>query len=144
MEDRGKQPTAVHMFPKMARQQSRLFAAACGMEHLADRLNAIGRLIEIHEECPEFFTVSFLSELWERMVYQYGVCVSEGVHFILGRYGEGATLEKIRRYALAPNGEGGASWKFTLIFDFDHDSGFWKSATLPETKQDRQRQDILN
>ena len=54
------------------------------------------------------------------------------------------TLEKIRRYASAPNGEGGDAWKFTPIFDFDHESGFWKSVILPEVKQERQRHDILN
>ena len=52
LEDRGNQPEAVHMFAKMARRQSRLYAAVYGSEHLAARMNAIDRLNEIHEECP--------------------------------------------------------------------------------------------
>ena len=72
------------------------------------------------------------------------VCVSEGAHYILGRYDEGVTLEKIRRYALAPHGVGGAAWSFTPIFDFDAESGFWKSVILPEIEQERRRQDIRN
>ena len=83
IEEHGTHPTTVHMFVKMARRQSILFAAAYGMEHFIERLNAVGRLSENHEEFPEFSTVSFLSELWERTVYQYGICVSEGAHFIL-------------------------------------------------------------
>ena len=104
----------------------------------------MGRLSEIHEERPEFPTVSFLSEMWERMVYRYGICVSEGVHYILSRYDEGVTLEEIRRYALAPNGQGGTAWRFTPIFDFDDEDGFWRSVILPGIKQERQRQDIMN
>ena len=64
LEDHGKHPTTVHMFTKMARQQSRLFAAAYGEEHFMERLNDVDRMDDIHEECPEFFTVSFLSEMW--------------------------------------------------------------------------------
>ena len=73
------------MFIKMARQQSRLYSAVYGDEHINERLNAKDRLGEIHEECPEYFTVAFLSELRGRMVYQYNVCVEEGVRFSLGR-----------------------------------------------------------
>ena len=113
IEEHGKQPVAAHMFAKMARQQSRLFAAVYGADHLSERLNDADRLIEIHEECPEYFAATFLSEIWERMAYQYIACISEGIHFILGRYDEGVNLEEIRRYALAPDGQGGAAWKFT-------------------------------
>ena len=143
-EESGKQPTTVHMFVKMARQQSRLFAAAYGSEHLGERLDAIDRMSEIHEECPECFTVSFLSEMWERMMFQYNACVVEGIHFILAKYDEGVTFEKIRRYALAPDGAKGTAWKFTPIFDFADASGFWKSVIIPEIRQERQRQDITN
>ena len=54
IEDHGKQPSTVHMFVKMARQQSRLYAAAYGSEHLHERLEAVDRLNDIHDECPEF------------------------------------------------------------------------------------------
>ena len=37
LEEHGKQPVTVHMFLKMARQQSRLHAAAYGAEHLTER-----------------------------------------------------------------------------------------------------------
>ena len=93
VEEHGKQPTTMHMFIKMARQQSRIYAAAYGSEHLNERLNAIDRMSEVHEECPEFHTVNFMTEMCKRAVYQYGVCVSEGFHYILGRYDEGVTLE---------------------------------------------------
>ena len=52
IEDRSKQPQTVHMFVKTARQQSRLYAAVYGEEHLNERLDAVGRLNEIHDECP--------------------------------------------------------------------------------------------
>ena len=130
------------MFVKMARQQSRLFAAAYGHEHLQERLEAVDRLNDIRDECPEFFTASFLSETWERMVHQYNACVSEGVHYILGMYDEGITFEKVRRYALAPNSKNQTAWQFTPIFDFDHPDGFWRSVILVEIYQERQRQDI--
>ena len=91
-----------------------------------------------------FFTVAFLSEMWERLVSQYNTCVVEGVHYILGKYDEGITFEEIKRYAHAPDGKRGTAWKFTPIFDFDDDQGFWKSVILPEIRHERQRQDILN
>ena len=59
IEERGKQPTTMHMFTKMARQQSRIYAAAYGTEHLNERLSEVDKMSEIHEECPEFFTVNF-------------------------------------------------------------------------------------
>lgn len=70
-------------------------------------------------------------------MYQYGVCVSEGAHYILGRYGEGVTLEKIRRYALTPSGSGGAAWLFAPISDFVGESGFRRGVILPEIEQGR-------
>lgn len=132
------------MFVKMARRQTRLYDAVYGSDHLNERLNAIDRANEIHEECPEFTTVSFLSEMWERMISQYNAFVVEGIHFILATYDEGATFDKIKRYALAPDGKGGADWEFPPIFDFDNDSGFWKSVIIPEIRQERQRQGIHN
>ena len=74
------------MFTKAARQQSRLFASAYGKEHLAERLEVAERMNVIREECPEFPTASFLTEMWDRMVYQYNVCVDEGAHFLLIKY----------------------------------------------------------
>ena len=115
------------MFVKMDRHQSRLFASAYGAEHLTERLNAVGRLSGIHEEWAEFFTVSFLNEMWEMMGYQYGIGVSEGAHYILGRYDEGVTLAKIRMYAFATNGGWSTAWKFTPTFDFDDEDGSGKA-----------------
>ena len=131
IEDHGEQPSSVNMFVKMTRRRSRLYAEVYGPEHLTDRLGEIDRLNEIREECPEFVTVSPLSEIWERVVSQNCVFFAEGVHFILGRYGEGATLEHIIRYALSPDGDGGKAWKFTPIFDFDDENGFWKKRDSP-------------
>ena len=42
IEERGQSPHTVHMFTKAARQQSRLFSAVYGREHLAERLGAVG------------------------------------------------------------------------------------------------------
>ena len=101
--ERGKPPQTVHMSVKTARQQSRLYASVYGEERNNERLGDVGRLSEIHEECPEFFTPAFLVETWGLMVYQYDSCVSEGVNFIPIRYDEGVTFGKIRRYAQAPD-----------------------------------------
>ena len=143
LDDRAKKPTTAHMFVKAARQQSRLYAAAYGEEHLGERLNAIDRLNEIHEECPEYFTVAFIIETWGRMTFQYNACVAEWIHFILGGYDEGVTFGKIKRFALSPDQSNGEAWKFTPIFEFDSEPGFWKSVILPEIKAEGQRQDIL-
>ena len=113
-----------------------------GEEHLSERLNAIDRLNDIHDECPEFFTARFVSETWERMMYQYDACIAEGIHFILGQYDEGITMEKIRRYALSPDANNSTAWKFTPIFDMGDPQGFWQSVILVEIQQQRQRQDI--
>ena len=53
VEERGKEPTTMHRFIKMARKQSRIYASSYGIEHLNERLNAIDRMREIHEERPE-------------------------------------------------------------------------------------------
>ena len=97
---------------------------------------------EIHEECPDFSTPSFLTEMWERMVYQYNACVAEGIHFLLSKYEEGISFGEIKRYSMAPDGKGGTAWKYTPIFLFDREDGFWRSVALPGIQQERQRQDI--
>ena len=71
IEEPGRLPTPVHMFAKMARKQAMLYAAVYGQDHLNERLDAIERLIGVHDECPEFSASQFLSETWDRMVYQY-------------------------------------------------------------------------
>ena len=141
-EDHGRPPSTVHMFAKMARQQSRLYAAVYGSEHLNERLDAIDRMSETHDECPGFSAASFLSETWKRMVYQYDACIAEGIHYVVGKYDEGVTLGKVKRYALAPDAKQGDAWRFTPIFDFDSEVGFWRSVTLVEINQERQRRDI--
>ena len=75
-------------------------------------------------------------------MYQYDACITEGIHFILGQYDEGITMDKIRRYALAPDANNSTAWKFTPIFDMDDPQGFWQSVILVEIQQQRQRQDI--
>ena len=40
------------------------------------------------------------------MVFQYDICAAEGIRYIISRYGEQITLEKVRRYALAPDETG--------------------------------------
>ena len=85
------------MFTKEALQQSRLLAAAYGREHLTERLDAVERMNEIHEERPDFFTASFLTEMWERAVYQYNVCATEGIHFLSSKYEGGISFDKIKR-----------------------------------------------
>ena len=52
VDEHRKHPTTVHMFIEMARQQSRIYAAAYGIEHHNERPNAIDRMSEIIEECP--------------------------------------------------------------------------------------------
>ena len=100
---------------------------------------------EIHnEERRGFPTVSFLSEMRGRMMFQYTACVVKCIHFIIAKYDEGIAFGKIKRYALAPDGIGGTSWKLTPIFDFEIDSGFGGTAIVPEIRQERQRQDIRN
>ena len=74
----------MRMFIRMGRQQPRLFAAVYGEEHLNDRMQSIGRLSDIHEDCPDFYTASFIAETWGRMTYQYNICVTEGIHYIIG------------------------------------------------------------
>ena len=64
------------MFARAALRQSRLFVASYGREHLTERLEAVGGMGEIHEERPEFHASSLLTEMWERMVYQYNICVA--------------------------------------------------------------------
>ena len=144
LEEHGKQPATVHMFVKIDRQKTGLYAAVYGEEHLNERLNAIDRLGELHEECPEFFTLSLISEMWERMTYQYTSCVTGGIHYFLAKYDEGITFAKIKRYALVPDGSGGTAWRFAPIFDFNIDDGFWGSVIIHEIRQERQLQDIRN
>ena len=134
LEEHGKQPATVHTFAKMARQQTQLYDAVYGSEHLNERLNAIGRMGEIHEACAEFPTVAFLIEMWERAISQQNACVVEGIHFVLAKYDECITFDKIKMYALAPDGKVGTAWKFTPIFDFGEDCGFWKSVIIPEIR----------
>ena len=141
-EDRGKQPSAVHMFAKMARKQSRLYSAVYGSDHLNERLGAIDRMSDIRDECPEFFTAGLLTETWARMVYQYDACIAEEIHYTIGKYDEGVTFGKVKRYALAPDAKQGAAWRFTHIFDFDSEVGFWRSVVLLEINQERRRKDI--
>ena len=39
-----------------------------------------------------------------RTAHQYNACVTEGIHYIVSQYDEGATFGKIIRYASTPGG----------------------------------------
>ena len=62
VEEHGRPPATMYMIIKMARRQSRLFAAMYGGERLGDMLRAIERLSDIHEDCLEFHTEAFIAE----------------------------------------------------------------------------------
>ena len=98
--------------------------------------------VDRHEDCPEFFTAPFIAETWGRMTPQYNMCVTEGIHYILGQYDDGVTFEKMKRFALTTGPNGGTAWRFAPAFDFYSPEGFWKTAFLPGIQQERQRQDI--
>ena len=102
-----------------------------GQDHLNERLSAIDRLGEIREDSPEYITSAFMTEMWEGMVFRYCACVTEGVYHIIGRYDEGISLEKIRRYALSPSSDGGTAWRFSPTFDFGDENGFWQARSCP-------------
>ena len=142
VEDHSKPPLTIYTFAKMARQQSRLSSSIYGEEHLQERLSAIEKLGEIHEECPDYFTAPFIAEVWERMMHQYVTCVSEGVHFIVSQHDEGVTFDKLKRFGLIPGEGGGADWKYTPVLNLDSPGGFWATMIIPEIQQERQRQDI--
>ena len=76
------------------------------------------------------------------MIFQYNICVAEGIHYIIGQYDEGVTFDKIKRYALTPGPGGGTAWRYTPVFDFDSAEGFWQMVVRPELQRDGQRQDI--
>ena len=142
VEEHGRRPATMYMFIKMARRQSRLYAAMYGEEHLGDRLQAIERSRDIHEDWPEFSTASLVAETWERAMYQYNISFAEGVHYITGEYDEGITFGKLQRFALTPGIDGGAAWRYAPVFDFDIAEAFWKMAALPGIQKERQRQGI--
>ena len=125
IEPHGTAPATMYMVTKMARQQARLFAAVYGKEHRPERMLAIERLSDIHEDFPGFFTSAFIAETWERMTSQYNMCVADGIHYILSQYGDGVSSGKIKRFALSPTMNGAAAWSFTPVFDFDSTDGFW-------------------
>ena len=142
VEAHGRPPATMYMVIKMARRHSRLFASVYGGEHLSDITQAIERLIDIREDCPEFPTASSIAETWGRATSQYTMCVTEGAHYILGQYGDGVTFEEIGRFAPTPRHNGGAAWNFAPLFDFDSPGGFWRMVLLPEIQQERQQRDI--
>ena len=101
----GGKPTIVRTCAKAAGResrshQSRLYAEVYGEEQLNGRVDSVDRANVIHEECREFPKVSFLTEMWERLAFQYDACVSDGIHPIRGKYDECVTFVTIRRYAL--------------------------------------------
>ena len=102
LEEHGRPPETMYMFIKKAIQRPRLFSAMYGDEYKEDMLRSIGRLRDIHEDWPEFPTESLIAETWGRMTYQFNICVDEGIRYIVGRYDEGVTRDKIKRCALTP------------------------------------------
>ena len=84
VEEHGRPPSTMYMFIKMTRRQSRLYASMGGEAHLCDRLQAIGRLSDIHEDCPGFPDAPFVAATWGRMLYQYNMSATEGVQYIIG------------------------------------------------------------
>ena len=52
------------------------------------------------------------------------------------------TFENLRSYAISPDSENSAAWKFASIFDFDDESGFWQSVAMLGIRQGGQRRDI--
>ena len=109
MEDRGKQPMAVHMFAKTARKQSRLCASVYGEERMWKRSTSIdGRSGPAGnaQSAPE---VTLLTEMWGRSVYRYNMCISACGQFCLGRYDEFGHCERTKRLPRAPDERGGTS-----------------------------------
>ena len=80
---------------------------------MTNQLKVITRVGDIHEDRPEFHTVSFIAETWGRMTLRYNIRAAEGIRYIAGQYDDGITFGKIKRNALTPGPGGGTAWGYT-------------------------------
>ena len=68
---RGDEPHPISMFGRTSELQAKYFAATHGDAHLEERLSTIRRLVNLHEDHPDVFSVDFTVDDWGRMISDY-------------------------------------------------------------------------
>ena len=66
-------------FANAVKQNIRLFPLLYGNEHACGRERAMGKLIWLHDQRPELFSVEFLVISWSRICYEYTDSIRAGV-----------------------------------------------------------------
>ena len=125
-DGRGRHPAKLHMFAKMARRQTSLYAALYGSGRLIERVSAVERMSDLHGECQESPSSNFRSETWGIMVYPYDAGITVCAHYILGQYREEAPFEKTNRNALAPGAKKGTRGSSRLFATSIAMQDFWE------------------
>ena len=139
MEPRTKPPVVMNVISRAIKQQVKLFGAVYGEEHVAERLEALSFMEDLHERYEEFFSPTFLMSVWDEMTFEYSMVVTEGIRRMLQALPKGARRDKLKEKALTPCLDGTATWKFPVTFKMTSTLGFWKSRIVPRLERKAER-----
>ena len=139
-EARSRPPAAMNVITRAIKQQIKLFGAVYGEEHISERMEALSFLEELHESYEEFFSPIFLMAVWDEMVFEYTMVVTEGIRRLLQSLPKSARRDKLKERALTPKPDGTTIWKFPVTFKMTNGLGFWKSRIVPRLERKVERE----
>ena len=112
LETRGKAPASIYLVNASIERRNRMFGAAYGEEHVAEREQARSLLIELNRRHEALYTPEVAHVTFGEMVRKFTDLVEEGVRRMHRVTRKGIRRESLAEYALQPREDGSPAWIF--------------------------------
>ena len=120
------------MGKKHAENGVKVFASAYGLEHAAERREALNALEATHEADEHAFPSDYIFALWEELQAAWCEQLRESRRQLQLRLGtDNPRKEDIRFLMLTPDASGNASWSFPTVFDLQNPDGYYQQVCVP-------------
>jgi len=140
LEARPRHPVTLASWKKMAENGIKVFASVYGLEHAAERREALSKLEALHESDEHAFPLDYVFSLWEELQAAWCEQLRESRRQLQLRLGtDNPRKEDLRFLMLTPDAAGNATWKFPNVFDLQNPAGYYQQVCMPRQERAMRR-----
>ena len=128
IENKPKHPTHFATWLKQARNEINMLGSVMGLEHKAERLQALEQIEKAHEKDNDVWPESYCYSLWEELEAAWVEELREARRRLCRVLNtDNPRKEDLKFVALAP----GSGFRFPKTFDLGHPEGYFQQVCVP-------------
>ncbi|CAE8601345.1 unnamed protein product, partial [Polarella glacialis] len=136
LEAKGRYTMTFQTWRRQVENQIRVFGAVYGLEHMPERMAALKKLEEAHDEDDNAWPADYVFALWEELSAAWREELRESRRQLCHTLGtDNPRKEDLRFVALSPNQDGQPNFAFPTTWDMENPHGYYQLVVVP--RQDR-------